>query len=64
MHLSLCVILSDCLSTDFAGGQTRRRGWLGCEGEGWCRLVVVREGRLGAGAASQPLPGGDPDVRP
>lgn len=47
MHLSLCVILSDCLSTDFAGGQAGRRGWLGCEGEGWCRLVVVRKGWLG-----------------
>lgn len=28
MHLSLCVILSDCLSTDFAGGQTGRQARL------------------------------------
>ena len=70
MHLSLCVILSDCLSTDFAGGQTGRRGWLGCEGEGWCQVggwwgkAGSGGAGRGGGAASQPLPSGDPDVRP
>lgn len=65
MRLSLCVILSDCLSTDFAGGQTGRQArlaWLW----GW-RVAVDRWlwGRGGrAGVASQPLPSGDPDVRP
>lgn len=42
---------------------------LAVEGEGWCGSVVVRKGGGGgggsrAGAASQPLPSGDPDVRP
>lgn len=47
MRLSLCVILSDCLSTDFAGGQTGRQAGeagLAVRVKGGGRSVVVREG--------------------
>lgn len=64
--LFVCAALCDCLSTDFAGGQTdgqmrlsRLWGWQVVSdggGEG-------RDGRTVA-SASQPLPSGDPDVRP